>query len=203
MQFVHDPNLVRRHLEIIDRLFWRERRLPDVVLKESLSCRIFIEEALFSRLFFEKMKSFITTLGEERFYLAIILADPDPNLEGKSIPIIEVSVHDEKQKYLDLLHGYGNDSPYSAVGHIAQVSLIYSDSAKWGIHIDNHDLEIGVAGFADAELKSVFVSVYDGNYVFTAKEVVEVVVENVFINVPGGVPMDIRDQLIKNYPATC
>ncbi len=83
----------------------------------------------------------------------------------------------------------------------AQVTLVYSDSAIWGMHFDNRDLEIGVAGFANARLKSEFISAYDPKYIFTAEEVMEAVVRNVFIHVPGGVPRDIRERLIKYYPS--
>jgi hypothetical protein len=201
MQLVNSSEVFRQHLKIIDRLFWLERRLPDVVLKESLPFRVFIEEALFSGSFFDDMKAFVTAIGEDRFFLAVIVPNPATYFDQSSekFPIVEISAQDQKEDYFELLHQFPADSSYGPLGHSAQVTLFYSESANWGIHIDNHDLELGVAGFADARLKTIFVSTFGSKHVFNARDAIEQLLKNVFINVPGGVPDDLRDQLIKNY----
>ena len=129
--------------------------------------------------------------------------EPDPERYffhhfGK-YPIIEVSVNDSEETFLKAVNEDPGGSPADAIIYNGRVIVVYSDSPVWALY-GERDYEFCVAAFAREELKDAFVSSYGPERVFSIEEAVEQLLGPSFINSPAGVPADIRNNLVSNYP---
>jgi hypothetical protein len=199
MNFVTSPDVFQSHLGIINTLFWPQKRLPEQVFKERIARPVFLDsDGILSSSSFEKLKLFMAATSEQNFYLAVTHPDPEKHFYERSgkFPILEISPRDQPEEYLQLL--YEDLGEAGAISYNGRVIVFFSDSATWGINVDQ-DLELAVAGFADDHTKSVFTSVYGPDELFNASEAIDQLLYAPFIHNPEGVPKDIRDQLVRNY----
>jgi hypothetical protein len=201
MNYLTDADEFSRSQLAIDALIRREQHLPGQVFKEPLSHFVFIQwdDVYNTGDFFEKIKSFLASTGESRWFLAVL--DPDPEVYffrhfGK-YPFVEISTGDTFESYRQLLQSDPGDSPADAVAHNSTVAVLYSDSGQWAIYGDR-DYELWVAAFADRGLHELFTSSFEPDWLFTVGEVIENILPPVYGG--KGVPPELREQLLRHYP---
>lgn len=200
MKYLTDADEFSRSQRAVDALVRRELHLPEQVFKAPLSHFAFIQwDDVDTSDFFEKMKSFLDGTGESRWFLAVLEPDPEDYFFrhfGK-YSVVEISTGDTFESYRNLLQSDPGDSPADAIAYNSTVIALYSDSGKWAIYGDR-DYEFGVAAFADRGLHELFTSSFEPGWLFMVGEVIKDILPPVFGS--KGVPPELRDQLLRNYP---
>jgi hypothetical protein len=201
MKFINDADAFRLAQSAIDALILRENHLPDQVFNNTLSHFLFIrsDDIFYDKDFFDKVKSFVIDIGQERIFLTVL--DPDPEAyffrHFAKYSVIDMSVHDTTADYQAIIQQDPGDSPADALESNSKVGLIYDDSAKWAIYF-HRGYEFGIVGFADKELRNRFASTYGRDLLYDVEEAIEKILKMVYHTV-GGVPSNVRSQLIDNY----
>jgi hypothetical protein len=201
MKFINDAYAFRQVQSAIDALILHENHLPDQVFRNTLSHFLFIssDDIFYEKDFFSKLKSFVIDIGTNRIFLAVL--DPDPEAYffhhfGK-YSVVEMSVHDTTSDYRAIIREDPGDSSADALESNLTVGVIYDDSAKWAIYF-HRGYEFGIVAFADKEFRNLFASAYGRDLVLDVEEAIEKILKMVY-QMRGGVPSNIRSQLIENY----
>ena len=202
MRFVMDTEAFKQYQARIDGLIRREKRLPENVFKGSLTHFVFIhaDDLFHTQDPFGKMKSFVTSISEERWFLAVVEPDPEDYFFrhfGK-YSIIEMSVNDTTDEYRRILLEDPGDSPADAIMINSTIMMLASDSGRWAIYVDQ-GMELAIAGFVERELRENFTAAYHPDGMLDVDEAIERVLEPLYEQ--EKVPEDIRRQLTSNYGA--
>jgi len=200
MKFINDAAAFQQVQSAIDALILHENHLPGQVFKDTLSHFLFIssDDIFFDKDFFNKLKSFVKDIGTTRIFLAVL--DPDPEAYffhhfGK-YAVIEMSVDDTTSDYRAIIREDPGDSSADALESNSTVGVIYDDSAKWAIYF-HRGYEFGIVAFTDKEIRNLFASAYGRDLVYDVEGAIEKILKMVYHS--GGVPANIRSQLIENY----
>ena len=202
MRLVTEADIFSKCQSVIDAIITREKRLPEQVFKIPLSHFVFIraDDIFHTPTFFERIKSFLGRVGENRWFLAVV--DPDPkdyfyHHFGK-YSVVEMAADDTDDDYLRIAQEDPGSSPADAIGFNSHVVLLFSYSGTWAIYGDR-GYELGVVGFAEKELQEIFISIYGGDRVFDTTEALEQIVKMVYSTRESGIPLEFQRELIANY----
>jgi len=202
MNYLTQPDKYEQHMSVIGSLVALEKRLPAQVFKHPLSYFALLDaDGIFLHSFFERMKGFISSIGENKFYLAVIEPHPESYFyrHFRKYPIIEMSLDDRIDEYAQIIRQDPGDSPADAIAYNGRVCLIYSDTLQWAIHLDR-ELGVAVASFVSDRLKQEFAAAYGSEHIFTVQEVMEQLVDVVDVDHGTENPAaDIHEQLINNF----
>lgn len=146
----------------IDKVICKSNRLPLNVFGDEFKYFLFITfDELCMAVFFNRIKQYLTEIGEENFW--VVVTDPDPRTYFENFfgiyGAFEFSSLDDEKEYLSGLNDYPKDSPADALAHNSNSLLIFSSSGQWAI-FGNRDADIAICAFVDRETREIFRLIY-------------------------------------------
>lgn len=202
MKFLTEAGAFSSCRSALDTLIVRERRLPQQVFKSPLSRFVFLssDDLFHTAGFFDRIKSFLARVGEQRCFLAVV--EPDPvdyffRHFGK-YSVVEMSFADTDEDYLRIMQEDPGGSPADAIGYNSRIVMLFSTSQRWAVYADR-DFELAIAAFTEGELLQVFTTVYDSDRLFDVNEAIERLIKPIYSHGVPGVFADFTQRLVNNY----
>lgn len=202
MEFLTEAGAFSSCRSALDTLIVRERHLPQQVFKSTLSRFVFLssDDLFHTAAFFDRIKSFLARIGEQRSFLAVVEPDPVdyffPHFGKYSV--VEMSVADTDEDYLRIMQEDPGGSPADAIGYNSRIVVLFSTSRRWAIYADR-DFELAIAAFTEGQLLQVFTTVYDSNRLFEVNEAIERLIKPIYSHGVPRVFTDFTQQLVNNY----
>lgn len=175
MTFIADPTEFRNELDHIQRALFRERRLPQQVFRQAPAATCFWNfSALLSDRFFGPLSELSRQTGEDCFWLASLLPDPETYFfrHFRKYPFIRISGDESQGDYVAAINEDPGGSPADAIGHRSDVVVIYPRSLRWVMYGDR-EWDLSITGILVPEIVPIFNRLFHDCTFFSAENVIE------------------------------
>lgn len=201
MEFINEPDLIDKHFARVQQLLDLEKRLPEQVFKKPLTHFMLMDsDEVFWGGGLDQFRQFLNSINESSYYLMVI--DSHPLHYYKVIfgiyPIVEISPDVNISMYRQRLNKPLTYNGSESLEDEATIVIFYSFKSDWAIYCDR-EFELAIVSFKEKEQAICFQHSYNSERLFTPQKAISELLTPAYVNVPTGVPIDVRKKLIKNY----
>ena len=178
IQFIKNTTEFETEQDIFFQKYKDGINFPENVFSTAFQFYVgFNHDLIYKEAFFDGLKIFISSLGNEDFTFYTI--DPSPQKyffkHFNKYSIAKITTKDSSEEYNNFLLKDPGDSPADAMQYNSELVAIYSISTRWAI-ATSKDWEVGIVGFNSLNDKINFIKSFnfDEQMFFSIKELIEI-----------------------------